>query len=147
MWLRESLPPFRDDAPPTTVEYTVRNYTDINEIKRLIFTDPRKLSLNEMFAATSAMDPASPEYEEAFRVAVRMYPESTDANLNAANIEMRDGNLESAARHLEKAGDSPEATYASGIADVVGAACKQSERGGSKEEFSEKIHMSVVILV
>ena len=35
----------------------------------------------------------------------------------------------------------------SGIADVVGAACKQSERGGSKEEFSEKIHMSVVILV
>ena len=115
--LREVYPGLRHSD--YTVEYTVRNYTDINEIKRLIFTDPRKLSLNEMFAATSAMDPASPEYEEAFRVAVRMYPESTDANLNAANIEMRDGNLESAARHLEKAGDSPEATYARGVLEGI----------------------------
>ncbi|MDE7115365.1 MAG: DUF3868 domain-containing protein [Muribaculaceae bacterium] len=98
-----------------TVEYTVRNYTDINEIRHLIFSDPRKLSLNEMFAATSSMNPASPEYEEAFRVAVRMYPENTDANLNAANIEMRAGNLELAERYLDKAGDSPEATYARGV--------------------------------
>ena len=32
---------------------------------------------------------------------------------------MRDGNLESAARHLEKAGDSPEATYARGVLEGI----------------------------
>lgn len=98
-----------------TVEYTVRNYTDINEIKRLIFTDPKKLSLNEMFTATSTMEPGTPEYTEAFRVAVRMYPDNTVANLNAANIEMQNGNLEQAERHLRKAGESPESTYAKGV--------------------------------
>ncbi len=98
-----------------TVEYTVKNYTDINEIKRLIFSDPRKLSLNEMFAGAAAMDKDSREYDEAFRIAVRMYPDSPEANLNAANIEMKRGDLEQAAFYLDKAGDSPEATYARGV--------------------------------
>ena len=31
------------------VKYEVRTYTDINEIKRLIKTQPQKLSLNEMY--------------------------------------------------------------------------------------------------
>lgn len=111
--LREVYPGLRHSD--YTVEYNVRNYTDIGEIKRLLFSDPRKLSLNEMFAAANTMDRNSPEYEEAFMTAVRLFPDSPEANLNAANIEMRQGRLEKAGAYLLKAGDSPEATYARGV--------------------------------
>lgn len=98
-----------------TVEYTVRNYTDIDEIKRLLFTAPQKLSLNEMFAAASSMEPGSPEYNETFMIAVRMFPDSKEANLNAANIALMGHDTETASRYLSKAGDSPEAIYARGV--------------------------------
>ena len=111
--LREVYPGLRHSD--YTVEYIVRNYTDIEEIKLLLFTAPQKLSLNEMFAASSALEPGTPEYEEAFRIAVRMYPDSPEANLNAAVIEMQSGNLEAAAKYIDKAGDSAQALYARGI--------------------------------
>ena len=41
------------------VKYEVRTYTDINEIKRLIKTQPQKLSLNEMYLAAQDMKPVS----------------------------------------------------------------------------------------
>lgn len=97
------------------VEFTVKNYTDMAEIKRLLFSAPQKLSLAEMFAAAATMDPSSPEYAEAFQIAVRMYPDSNDANLNAANVMMQQGQPEQALRYLDKAGDSPEAVYARGL--------------------------------
>ncbi len=97
------------------VQFTVRTYTDIAEIKRLLFSAPQKLSLAEMFAATVTMDPKSPEYAEAFEIAVRMFPDSKEANLNVANVMMQQGQTERALRYLDKAGDSPEAMYARGV--------------------------------
>ena len=88
--LREVYPGLRHSD--YTVEYNVRNYTDIGEIKRLLFS-------------------------EAFMTAVRLFPDSPEANLNAANIEMRQGRLEKAGAYLLKAGDSPEATYARGVCE------------------------------
>lgn len=98
-----------------TVEYTVRNYTDINEIKNLLNTHPEKLSLSEMFLAASTMNPESDEYAETFEIAVSRYPEDAAANLNAANIAMKKGNLDLASQRLAKAGGSIEATYARGL--------------------------------
>ena len=49
---------------------------------------------------------------EVFETAVRMFPDDTAANLNAANAAMRRGDLTGAKRYLAKAGDSPEAVYA-----------------------------------
>ncbi|MDE5568655.1 MAG: DUF3868 domain-containing protein [Muribaculaceae bacterium] len=111
--LREVYPGLRHSD--YTVEYIVRNYTDIDEIKEVLFTAPQKLSLNEMFAASSALEPGTPEYEEAFRIAVRMYPNSPEANLNAAVVEMQSGNLDAAAKYIDKVGDSAQALYARGI--------------------------------
>ena len=98
-----------------TVEYVVRNYTDIDEIKQVLFSAPQKLSLNEMFAAASTMEPGTPEYDEAYAIAVRMYPDSPEANLNAAIAALKTANFDAAAGYLRKAGDSPEAVYARGL--------------------------------
>ncbi len=111
--LREVYPGLRHSD--YKVEYTVKNYTDMAEIKRLLFSAPQKLSLAEMFAVTSEMNPSSPEYAEAFSIAVRLYPDNEIANLNAANVKMQAGDFEKAVRYLAKAGNSPEAVYARGI--------------------------------
>ncbi len=97
------------------VHYTVRGYSDVEEIKRILKTQPQKLSLNEMYIVAQTLEPGSDEYIEVFEVAVRMYPDDPIANLNAANVEMRHGEYAKAAQYLSKAGNAPEAEYARGV--------------------------------
>lgn len=111
--LREVYPGLRHSD--YTVEYIVRNYTDIKEIKEVLRTKPGNLSLNEMFVAATHMEPGSDEYNHAFEVAALLYPDSEVANLNAANVAMKNGNLTLAANYLAKAGDTAEAIYARGL--------------------------------
>ena len=98
-----------------TVEYVVRSYTDIEEIKAVMKSAPQKLSLHEMYAVAQSLETGSDEYREVFEVAVRMYPDDPAANLNAANIALGRNELDRAAGYLTKAGDTPEAAYARGI--------------------------------
>ena len=44
-----------------------------------------------------------------------VFPNDPVAHINAANAAMIAGDMERAARHLDKAGDAPEANYARGI--------------------------------
>lgn len=111
--LREVYPGLRHSD--YAVQYEVRAYTDLEEIKRLIKTQPQKLSLNEMFLAAQEMEPGSEEYNITFETAVRMFPDNPIANLNAANTAMRRNDLNGAATFLAKAGDAPETVYARGI--------------------------------
>lgn len=109
------------------IDYTIRNYSDVEEIKRVMKERPQKLSLNELFMAARTYEPGSDDYNEVFEVAVRMFPEDATANLNAANTAMSKGDMKAAERYLAKAGNSPEAEYARGIykalnKDYVGAA-------------------------
>ncbi len=97
------------------VNYTVRGYSDIDEIKEILRTQPQKLSLNEMYLVAQTLEPGSDEYIEVFEIAVRMYPDDPVANLNAANVEMKHGEFAAAEKYLAKAGDSPEAEYARGV--------------------------------
>ncbi len=98
-----------------TVEYVVRSYTDVEEIKAVMKRAPQKLSLREMYAVAQSLETGSDEYREVFEVAVRMYPDDPAANLNAANIALGRNELDRAAGYLAKAGDTPEAAYARGI--------------------------------
>ena len=97
------------------VEYVIRTYSDPEEIKRVMRTQPQKLSLSEFYVAAQSMQPGSREFDEAFETAVRMYPDDETANLNAANSAMKRGDMEGASRYLDKAGQSVEAVYARGI--------------------------------
>ena len=97
------------------IEYTIRSYTDVEEIKRVFAETPQKLSLEEFFILAQQYDDDSRELNDVFETAVRMYPNDPVANLNAAISEMQNKDLRSAEPHLKKAGDSPEAFYARGI--------------------------------
>ena len=98
-----------------TIDYVIRSFTDINEIAELIKTAPSKLSLDEMMLLAQTLDPESDEYVNVYETAAVMFPTDTVANLNAALINMRHGNLEKAESFLSRAGDSNEAIYARGI--------------------------------
>lgn len=97
------------------IDYKIRQYTTLEEILRILAEAPRKLSLNEFFRAAQSMTPGSTEYNNVFETAVRMYPASETANLNAANASMARGDYDSAERYLERAGDDASAIYARGI--------------------------------
>lgn len=107
---KDCLPKLRKTA--YKVEYSVRAYSDVNEIKKHIKEHPENVSLSEFYTAASTLEPGSPEFIEIYRTALKQYPNDPIANLNAANAEMEEGNLDKAAALLEKAGDSPEAEWA-----------------------------------
>ena len=96
------------------ITYTIRTFSDAQEIRHIMLTQPQKLSLNEFYLPAQACSPGSDEFNETFETAVRMYPEDTAANLNAANTAMQKGDLKNAEHYLRKAGESPEALYARG---------------------------------
>lgn len=98
-----------------TVRYTVRSFTSLAEIRSVMDSDPRKLSLSELYLLAQSIDSASPEYARIMELAVTLYPDDPAANLNAALCALRADELDRAAARLDRAGDSPEATYARAI--------------------------------
>ena len=124
--LREIYPGLRHSD--YTVHYTVRAYTDVDEIRRLLHTQPQKLSLEELYLAAQDMEPGSDEYNEVFEIAVRMFPDDATANLNAANTALQRRDMKNAERYLKKAGDTPEATYARGLYAALNADYAEAER-------------------
>lgn len=96
------------------VNYGVKAFS-VEEAKELLYTKPQQLSLEEMFLVAQTYEPGSPEFNEVFQIAVRMYPMDETANLNAACSQMQVGNYEGAARYLDKAGQSPQVAHARGV--------------------------------
>lgn len=107
--LRDIYPALRHSD--YAVRYTIRSFT-VEEARELIYSDPRQLSLNEMFRVAQTMEPGSDAYREVFEIAVRMYPDDPVSNLNAALTAIDAGRLESAHRYLAKTSDSAERTLA-----------------------------------
>lgn len=125
------------------VKYEVRAYTDVEEIKHLLKTQPQKLSLQEMYLAAQTMEMGSDEFNETFEIAVRMFPDDEVANLNVANVVMSSGKVKNVEQYLVKAANLPEAVYARGIyAALKGdydAAAKyftEAARRGVKEGYA-----------
>lgn len=96
------------------IDYNIRSYSDVEEIKRIMMSQPQKLSLNEFYLVANTYSPGTKEFTDVFETAVRMYPDDEAANLNAANAAMRHGDHEAAHRYLAKAGGSAEAVYSRG---------------------------------
>lgn len=89
------------------VDYQIRSFTT-DEARALVFSDPSKLSLNEMFLAAQSYGADSGEFGEIFETAARLYPDDPVSNLNAATTAIRDRRLADAKRYLAKASDTPE---------------------------------------
>ena len=100
------------------ISYTLRHYSDVNEIRRVLQERPQNLDLDELYMLAAEYEPGTPEFTEVYETAVRMFPNDPLANLNAGNAAMRRGDNEAAARYLSKAGDSAEAVYARAALEV-----------------------------
>lgn len=101
-----------------TVDYVIRGF-DVEEAKEVIKVRPQNLSLQEMFAVAQMYEAGSEDFNHVFDVAVRMYPDDPVANLNAANALLEQGAAEQAMKFLEKAGGSPQADNARGVALIL----------------------------
>ena len=98
------------------IEYQIRSFTTLEDIMRVMRTEPQKLSLNEFYRAAAALEPGSRDYNEVFETAVRMFPNDPVTNLNAANSALTRGDLISAEAYLKKAdADDPTVIYTKGV--------------------------------
>lgn len=98
------------------VNYTIRSYTDIDEIRRIMEERPGNLSLNEFYLLAHSYEPGSDQYNCVFDTAVRIYPADPVSNLNAAAVAVNRGDFEGAERFLRRCADRPEAAYLRGVA-------------------------------
>lgn len=94
------------------MEYTTESYCDVDRIVAIAATAPTTLSNKELNVAAANIDEQSPEFEHVVLAIVAREPNNEAANINAANISMRRGELHHAERYLKRAGTSAEADYA-----------------------------------
>lgn len=82
-----------------TVRFTVKAFT-VEEGKELLQTAPGNLSLNELFLIANTYAAGSPEFQDVFDIAVRLYPQDTVARINASSIALERNDLQRAAVYL-----------------------------------------------
>lgn len=97
------------------VTYTIRPF-ETDEAKSLLYTDPKQLSLEEMYRIAQTYEPGSEEFNDVFDIAVRMYPNDAVANLNAANAALMRRDTKSARKYLDKVPSCGEKLLAEGAA-------------------------------
>ena len=135
--LSDYYPPLRRTV--YTLAYNVRSF-DVKEAREIIKTNPKLLSLNEMYLVADSYPKESKEFKEVFDIAVRLYPDQPIAIINAAAAEIENGSYAQAAERLSKLEDNPAALNNLGVACALsGNATKAAElferasRLGNKE--------------
>ena len=84
------------------LEYTVANF-DVQQGRIVIKTNPKYLSLNEMYQVANSYPKGSDDFVNVFDIAVRMYPNDPVANLNSAAVALSRKDIKTAMRFMEKA--------------------------------------------
>lgn len=84
------------------IEYSVINF-DVEQGRVIINTNPKYLSLNEMYRIANSYPAGSDDFVNVFDIAVRMYPEDAVANLNSAAVALSRKDLRTAMKFMEKA--------------------------------------------
>lgn len=84
------------------VSFHVRNLS-VEEGKEMLETNPRYLSLDEMYRIANSYPADSEEFRRVFEIAVRTYPNDPIANLNAAAVALSRKDTLQAKMYLDKA--------------------------------------------
>lgn len=111
--LNNFYPPLR--RTEYTIAYVVRSF-DVEEAKEIIKTNPKLLSLNEMYMVAHSYGADTPEFKEVFDIAVRMYPDSEIAILNSAAADIENNAHDRAIDQMQKLGNNPKAWNNMGVA-------------------------------
>lgn len=110
-----------------TIHYIVRPFT-VEQSKKVFDSNPKNLSIEEMFRIAQTYPAGSPEYNKVFMTAVLLNPEHPVANLNAACIALMQGDTASAESYLAKAPESAEKTLATGILHMLKGEYAEAEK-------------------
>ena len=97
------------------------NFSDftLEQAKEIYKTKPYQLSLREMWDVAQTMEPYGNDYNKVMQTAVNIYPDSPEANLNLANVAIRQKDLLKAETLLDKAGDSAEADQTRAVLAIL----------------------------
>ena len=90
------------------IAYTVRSF-DVEEAREIIKTNPKLLSLNEMYLVAQSYGAGTPQFKEVFNIAARTYPDSEIAVLNSAATDIENNRIEHAIDKMQKLEDNPNA--------------------------------------
>ena len=131
------------------VEYEIRTYTDVEEIKSLYAQLP-EASLQEFYLAASEMQSGGDEFDYIFETAARMFPED-DSQSQCGKCLYEQGQPKGCRFLLAKAGKSAEADYArsaaalnkdyaAALAHLRKARCR-SRKGGKDAEIEKVARM------
>lgn len=101
-----------------TIHYIVRPFT-LEQAKEVFQTQPRNLSIEEMFRIAQTYPVGSAAYNEVFLTAVRLNPDHPVANLNAACIMLMKKEIAQAESYLTKAMECPEKALAVGVLHLL----------------------------
>ena len=119
-----------------TIEYVVRHYP-VKEARRLIYTHPEVLSMNEMYQVATSYGEGTDGWLDALLIAARQYPDDATANLNAACGCVKMRRLTDAKTYLQKADGLEKAKY---LADVIRAmeGTANWQMGGNKVVITDQ---------
>lgn len=111
--LNEYYPPLR--RTDYTIAFNVKDFS-VDEARQYLKTNPKLLSLNEMFLVAQSYPPESNEFKEVFDIAVRLYPNDPVAIVNSAAADIENGNFTAALERLNKIQGDPRAWNNLGVA-------------------------------
>ncbi|NLJ01596.1 MAG: DUF3868 domain-containing protein [Bacteroidales bacterium] len=126
--LNNYYPPLR--RTEYVVAYNVRAF-NVEEAREIIKTNPKLLSLNEMYLVAQSYPAASKEFKEVFDIAVRLYPDSDIAILNSASADIESGSMDIAIERMRKIEDNPKVWNNLGVAYA-----RKGDIGKAKEYFT-----------
>lgn len=98
-----------------TIAYEVRAF-DVAEAREIIKSNPKLLSLNEMYLVAHSYDTLSQEFKEVFDIATRLYPNEPIAIINASAVDIEGGNYQAAIDRMSRIGDNPKVWNNLGVA-------------------------------
>jgi Flp pilus assembly protein TadD len=114
--LREVYPGLR--RSDYDISFNFSDFT-LEQAKEIYKKRPYQLSLRELWDVAQTMEPNSPEYNKVLQQAVIIYPDDPVANLNLANVSIRQKDLLKAETLLERAGDSAEALNTRAVVAIL----------------------------
>ncbi|MEA4905648.1 MAG: DUF3868 domain-containing protein [Petrimonas sp.] len=127
--LNNYYPPLR--RTEYVVAYNVRAF-NVEEAREIIKTNPKLLSLNEMYLVAQGYPVESGEFREVFDIAVRLYPDSDIAILNSAAADIEGGNMDAAIGRMMKIADNSKVWNNLGVAYA-----RKGDIGKAKECFTK----------
>lgn len=97
-----------------SIDFEVREVRNA-EAAQLIYTNPKLLSLQEMYGVAKNYEPGTKEYKQVYEIAATCYPEDVVANINAASANIISGDFDRAQQLMDRVKDDPRACNNLGV--------------------------------